>query len=235
MNPAETWRYAGGDECADFFTACLKAAAIDLPADAKVLEIGCAEFDWLTPASQAWPEMTITGVDWRGKGQQGHYTRLQADVRNPELFAPESFDWIVSISAIEHVGLGHYNNDPRDADGDTVAIANAFRWLKPNGWLLFDVPYNPKGYSVQGTSHREYDDDALFLRLWSAPLARAKASASWRGTYYCEKHATSVLVEKPREPGTPFYYVGMAFQKVGWLASMDSNHDTHLQRVLSCR
>jgi SAM-dependent methyltransferase len=216
MNPASAWSYAGGDSCCEFFTQCLKASPIDVPADARVLEIGCAEFDWLTPASQTWPGMTFDGIDWRDSGKPvPRVTRMKGDVRDPNHYPPGSFDWIVSISAIEHIGLGHYKQDPKDVDGDTVALANAVRWLKPGGWLLFDVPYNPERYVVHGTSHREYDDDAIWTRLWVEPLARAKATARWHGTYYCHAKATTHLIEKPTSATTPFYYVGFAWQKVG--------------------
>jgi SAM-dependent methyltransferase len=216
MNPADTWAYKGGDACADFFSACLKAAAIDAPPNANVLEIGCAEFDWLTPAAVSWPQMTFSGIDWRGKASHHNprVTRTKGDVMQPDAYAPESFDLIVSISAIEHVGLGHYEQDPKEPNGDTIAITNALRWLKPGGWLLFDVPYNPLAYSVQGTSHREYDDDAIWARLWVAPLAAAKASARWHATFYCHARNTTLLLKKPTVPAVPFYYISMAWQKV---------------------
>lgn len=223
MNPADTWAYHGHDDCADFFGQCLKAAKVDVPADARVLEIGCAEFDWLTPARTSWPEMSLVGVDWRVKDKNESntpsFSRLHGDARNPDLFTPETFDWIVSISAIEHVGLGHYKNgkdsDPVDSDGDTAAITNAFRWLKPGGWLLFDVPYHPQEYRVCGTEYRLYNDDAIWNRLWVKPLCEAKAKAKWHGTWYAEAGKAKALVEKPSQPCHPFHYVGLAWQKVG--------------------
>lgn len=223
MNPADAWSYRGQDDCADFFGACLTMAQIDVPINASVLEIGCAEFDWLTPAHASWPEMSFIGLDWRlkhkGKNETPHISRRRLDVRDPALFPPESFDWVVSISTIEHIGLGHYrfgnDADPLDPEGDTIAIANAMRWLKPGGWLLFDVPYDPSGYDVPSTKYRVYDDGAIFLRLWVEGLARAKARARWRGTWYAKARAPKGLMEKPTEPTTPFYYAGMAWQKVG--------------------
>lgn len=213
---AKSWDYPGGDGCCDFFSHYLKAANPDVPAHARVLEIGCSEFDWITQATRCWPEMDLTGIDTRsGENVRGPNARtMLGNVLERDLFAPESFDLIVSISAIEHVGLGHYG-DPLDPDGDTKAIAHAFRWLKPGGWLLFDVPYNPDAYKVEGTSHREYDDDALFLRLWCHPLAEAKAKAKWVSTVYTHARDCKSLVEKPKEAAEPFWYVGVGFQKVG--------------------
>ena len=215
MKIAGSWTYPGGDSCADFFTRYLNAANPDIPANANVLEIGCEEFDWLGPAKQCWPEMSLTGIDWRTSGRfdKDGYVKRHGDARNLGLFAPESFDLIVSISAIEHIGLGHYKQDPIDLDGDIAAMANAFKWLKPGGWLLFDVPYDPTGYKKLRTECRVYDDSALWDRLWCEPLVRAKATAAWRTTVYAHAKNTGVLIEKPTEPADPFYYVGLGWQK----------------------
>ena len=83
---------------------------------------------------------------------------------NPELFAPESFDAIVSVSAIEHVGLGSYDNDPKNRHGDQEAMKNAHRWLKPRGWMYLDVPYRDDAYEVH-KNFRAYNEDALERRL----------------------------------------------------------------------
>lgn len=223
MNVAEAWTYPGGDGCVDFFTQCLRAAKPDIPSTATVLEIGCSEFDWLTPAHQSFPDMTLIGVDWRTMNSKPFpkVDTVRADITTPGLFPPQMFDWIVSISAIEHVGLGHYYHstsqepDPTKADGDILAIANAFSWLKIGGWIMFDVPYHPKRYEVIGTSHREYNSEELFMRLWCEPLARAKATAAWRHTFYCKAGHEKTLVDAPTEPHNPFYYCMMMAQRVG--------------------
>ena len=236
MSFADAWtdEDASGDGCALFFGRYLKAANPDVPAGGKVLEIGCSEFDWLTPASKRWPDAEFTGVDWRNPPDANKRgPRAQAvhgNALDPDLFPARYFDLIVSLSAIEHMGLGHYNEDPLDVDGDTHAIANAVRWLKIGGWLLFDVPYNPAEYRVVDTSHREYNDDALWQRLWIDPLCQAAVAeraagyyendprsvrVRWHGTYYCKAGEEGALIEKPAEPCHPFYYVGLAWQRVG--------------------
>lgn len=93
MKVAESWAYQGGDGCADFFGLCLKEANPDIPANAHVLEIGCSEFDWLTPATWCWPEMTLIGIDTRNGGDNARGPRavaVNADVMKSELFAPAS-------------------------------------------------------------------------------------------------------------------------------------------------
>lgn len=218
VNLATTWPDRCGDGCGEFFGACLAQAQPDVPDTARCLEIGCAEWDWLDVAATSWPTMTLLGIDWRcgnNVRHDGRVTTQQADTRDGNLFAPGSFDLITSISAIEHVGLGHYSHDPIDPDGDTKAIANAFTWLKPGGWLLFDVPYDRTGYRVHGTEYRVYDDGAIWDRLWVEPLVRAKGKARWKGTFYATAGLPHVLIEKPTTSLAPsFHYVGFAWQKV---------------------
>ena len=211
-----SWSYAGDDPGIGLFDTCLTAGApmVVLPG-MHILEIGCQEADWLSEAHRAWPEIDLVGIDTRATdAASGAVTRLRADARHADLFPAESFDGIVSLSAIEHIGLGHYG-DPIDPDGDTKAMANVFRWLKPGGWVYFDVPYDPTGYQVKGTECRVYDDDALFERLWMQPLADAKARARWLWDGYVHAKAPRELLDKPTVAAQPFYYRACVFQKVG--------------------
>ena len=107
------------------------------------------------------PDVDITGIDWRACTGPGHLIRGDVLVQT---FPPETFDAIVGISSIEHIGLGHYEADPLDVDGDRHAMERAAGWLKPGGWIYADVPYGPE-YRVDGTSHRIYNETALQARL----------------------------------------------------------------------
>jgi SAM-dependent methyltransferase len=205
---ADAWPDVG-DSCGKFFGTCLKAFRPDLRADASVLEIGCCEFDWLKHASQAWPAMTLTGIDWRTYKRKERYEVIKGDVMTHD-FQPASFDWIVSVSAIEHIGLGHYEKDPKRDDGDTRAITRAWDWLKPGGWLSFDVPYNPERYEVVGTSHRIYDDDAIHERLVHGLPWRM----AWSGIA-APKDTHALIPPRPRRGGEEFDYIGFWWQKPG--------------------
>ena len=152
-----------GDPCLDLFSLALRTW--QMPIKGRVLEIGCCEADWVACALKADPTLQITGVDWRDRSYDSRWTFVRGDVNQVD-FEPESFDWVVSISAIEHVGLGHYEKDPVREDGDSEAIRRAVRWLKPGGSLYFDVPYTPEGFTVDGTKHRTYDAAALRERLF---------------------------------------------------------------------
>lgn len=112
---------------------------------------------------------------------------------------------------MEHMGLGHYNQDPKADDGDSLVMGNAYRWLKPGGWLYLDVPWNSGdgAYHVHGTSHRVYDDATVQSRL----VGPHDWSVQWRGV--AGKHATSTLLtETPRlKGGESFYYLGLWLRK----------------------
>jgi len=203
------------------FRACLAAGApMTFEPGARVLEIGCCEAPWLYQAHKAWPQTFFTGIDTRAPDVidgEGMVRRMPANVMDPELFEPESFDGIVSLSAIEHVGLTHYG-DPPDPDGDSKAIANAWRWLKPGGWLYFDVPYDPSGYRVQGTECRVYDDTEIMARLilpfvdWGLEELKGVLAREWRGYVHAESPHL-LLSEPPTVAVKPFHYCAMCWVK----------------------
>ena len=151
-----------GDACVAMFGTLYEMGRLHLPHGAHVLEVGCAEDDWLTPMTLERPDLQLTGIDWRDCERPG--TVIRGDVLTHD-FPAESFDAIVGISSFEHIGLGHYNQDPLDEDGDRHCFERIVKWLKPWGWVYGDVPYDPDRYSVNGTAYRTYDDAAIASRL----------------------------------------------------------------------
>jgi len=170
----------GGDACWNIWEGVYKLREFDFPPYARVLEIGCAELDWMSLVLEARPDLSITGIDWRACDRKG--LTIQGDVLVHD-FPPASFDAVVGISSVEHIGLGHYNEDPCHVDGDSVAVARAAQWLKPGGWFYADVPYDPTGYRVVGTKCRVYDEAALTERLVTPfqPVRRAQFYANQEG------------------------------------------------------
>ena len=198
------------------FGACLVAGApMVFEPGAGVLEIGCCEAPWLYQAHQAWPQTFFTGIDTRAPDVidgDGMVRRMAANVMDPDLFEPDSFDGIVSLSAIEHIGLGHYG-DPPDPDGDSKAIANAWRWLKPGGWLYFDVPYDPTGYRVEGTECRVYDDAAVATRLMHQRDLIIPPAWVGVGRFYADANSPHLLLPSPVHHVKPFHYVAFFWIK----------------------
>lgn len=154
----------GGDLCLSFWADAWNAGVVTFPPDAQVLEIGCAEANWITPMMQERPDLKIYGLDWRRCEREQAAELRQDDVLTTD-YRQDCFDAIVSVSAIEHIGLGSYENDPAHEHGDTIAVERAYTWLKPGGWMYLDVPYRPDGpYSVN-SNYRAYDEDAIQSRL----------------------------------------------------------------------
>jgi len=160
----------GNDPCLSIFGDIYGAGQLVFPPHAHVLEIGCAEADWITPMLAERPDLQITGIDWRACTRPGRVIR--GDILT-WCSPPNRFDVVVGISSIEHIGLGHYDADPLDVDGDIHCMERVCRWLKPGGWVYADVPYE-KAYRVEGTSHRVYDDAALDARLVPRGMRRVK-------------------------------------------------------------
>ena len=212
-----SWSYDLGDIGIKLFDACLSAGApMTFAPGAAILEIGSCETDWLERANAAWPETAFQGIDVRGDKHNRPY-RMKRDALDPAIFPDESFDGIVSLSAIEHMGLGHYG-DPIHETGDIRVVANAWRWLKPGGWFYLDVPYDPTGYRVNGTKCRVYDDCALAARFMTGAAAaingvmlRPWSVLPW--TAYAEHPKTEHLVPKPTAAIQPFHYVALVLRK----------------------
>lgn len=76
-------------------------------------------------------------------------------VVKPDVFenAPAQFDLALSISSVEHAGLGRYG-DPLDPDADLKAMADMARLLKPGGKLVLAVPMGRD--AVVWNAHRIY-------------------------------------------------------------------------------
>lgn len=167
-----------GDLCLNIWADAYASGLFDFPPHARVLEIGCAEADWMSPMLAIRPDLELTGIDWRGCKRPGRI--IKGDVLT-EAFPDGAFDCVVGISSIEHVGLGHYEKDPADPDGDRRCLERVARMLVRGGWAYLDVPYNAAGYTVRGTECRVYDDAAIRERLAVAGLTETHRWYANRG------------------------------------------------------
>ncbi|MCL2925882.1 MAG: class I SAM-dependent methyltransferase [Trichodesmium sp. MAG_R04] len=84
----------------------------------------------------------------------------QADVRSIPI-ADETFDRIVAVSVIEHIGLQspqvNSNQLPKiDEDGDIEAVRELARLLKIGGELIMTLPFGVKDELILGKQARNY-------------------------------------------------------------------------------
>jgi SAM-dependent methyltransferase len=133
---------------------------------ARVLDLGCAEStNALEMASLGYD---VVGVDLRELPlAHASLQTLRADIGNLPL-PDDSFDVVVSLSTIEHVGLDWYAKTPEGTD-DHKVIAEVKRVLRPGGRLVLTIPF---GRHTVTPVHRVYDRPMLDALL--APLRRVE-------------------------------------------------------------
>jgi SAM-dependent methyltransferase len=161
---------AGMDLCVGFLDCCLDCGDFDFPQHARVLEVGCAEADTVAYLKERRPDLHITAIDWREVERPKADKLVRGDVLR-YTFPPASFDCIVAVSTVEHIGLGAYG-DPVDVDGDTHAMTRMASWVRPHGLIYVDVPYRPEGVYTVNENYRAYDDASVFTRLVVPSLTR---------------------------------------------------------------
>ncbi|MCJ7631165.1 methyltransferase domain-containing protein [Candidatus Bathyarchaeota archaeon] len=143
---------------ADVFTF---AQEFNEPIPSTVLEIGAND----EPASNilALAGYTVFGVDLKPYMNRVNlplnFTFIQADFNLLRFDSP--FDAIVSLSTIEHVGLGPYGETPY-ADGDILTMENVYNALRNGGRVYLTVPV---GIHQVPRDWRVYDKNALKHRL----------------------------------------------------------------------
>jgi len=81
-------------------------------------------------------------------------TFVQANLMNLDASKKNYTDSISSLHAIEHFGLGRYN-DPIDVDGHLKALDNIHLILKPGGTFYFSTPIGKQ--SIYFNAHRVFN------------------------------------------------------------------------------
>lgn len=204
------WTYGESDPALMLWTAALSKWDMRLPRDARVLELGCAETDFLERLQQQNPGYAVTGVDCFA---QPRVNVIAGDACDCTLFEPASFDAVILLGALEHFGLGFYG-DPRHDDalgeciGDFRAMQNVVDWLKPGGWVYFDVPCNPRGRIQENRHFRQYAPSEVQSRL----LAPSGLVEVHRGYSWPEPHA-GTWCDEPTEEFIPYHFVAVVADK----------------------
>ncbi len=194
------WSYDGADPGLRLFALANPKLPKAIEANGTmptVFEIGCADTDFMERVRTATSgRSSVSGIDWR---------HGRKDART--VWLPPA-DVFVSLSTIEHIGLGHYESDPVDPYGDIKVVQRVRDVLNfggsVDGWFYFDVPYAPEGYYQLGTKCRIYDDQALFERFGPHEVLG-----------YTDPSVNG-WIQKPtknHEGSRPYYYVALLIRK----------------------
>lgn len=209
------WTYDQSDPALMLFTAAVERFRMTFPSGSRVLELGCAESDWLERMAHMDPSLELVGVDARRHERhnpQPNVTIVTGSAMDRALFPEASFDRIVLLGALEHFGLGFYG-DAEDPDGDTHTMQNVAYWLKPGGFAYFDVPCQPT-YRIQPNRHyRSYSphgENSAWLRLVSSTGLQEIN----RGYSLPEPNA-GTWCHEPTVERVPYWFVAVLCQKVG--------------------
>lgn len=117
----------------------------------KILDIGCRYS--LLPLQLASLGHNVTGVDiHKYNGQHPNFKFVKGDFLKIPLKA-NFFDLVISLSTIEHIGLGFYG-EKKDKDGDKKAIQKVHKILKKGGVLLLTAPF---GKPIDSSWYRVYN------------------------------------------------------------------------------
>lgn len=164
----------------------------DEESNLKILEIGAHD----NAAAQilAISGHDVTGVDLRETDQVSHknYKHIVGDFCNmPIKFYKKqygTYDCVITISAIEHFGLGVYGDESDKEYYDVVAMNHAYNMLKPGGRCYIVVPFGGKFITVK-PHWRVYDFGAIKDRLqqnfkFSHAQIQCSEKVAVHGTWY---------------------------------------------------
>jgi len=142
----------------------------------RVLDVGYASAEpRYLDALTALRVPLLVGIDLAASPRAG-IRPIVADVRAPAL-RPASFDLVLAISVIEHVGRDNTRyigerSDAADPEGDLVAIRALSSLLTPGGRLLLTVPF---GVEEDHGWFLQYDARRLDRLIAASGLALAEA------------------------------------------------------------
>jgi hypothetical protein len=124
--------------------------------DKTVLDFGAFESTVPLQLSALGHDVTV----WDQRPYPFKHSRIRVisdDILADNVTQDRAFDIVMSISTIEHLGLGNYG-DIADDDGDKRAVSALWRMVKPGGRLVVTVP---AGKSSVQRGYRIYDQNRL--------------------------------------------------------------------------
>ncbi|OUL33180.1 class I SAM-dependent methyltransferase [Nostoc sp. 106C] len=121
----------------------------------NILDVGASES--LLSYELASFNYSVTAIDIRPIGLfHPNLKFVKSDICQPVL-PPASFDCVVALSTIEHIGLGWYGDKIKE-NYDLEAIKQIYALLKPEGHFILTVPY---GKEALTPVHRIYNKESV--------------------------------------------------------------------------
>lgn len=126
------------------------------PEEHRVLDFG--GYESLLPLTLSALGHEVTVLDQRPYPFKGPGLRsVTADLFSQSPVPAGSFDLVISISTIEHLGLGRYE-DVKVPDGDRLGVERLWSFLRSGGRLMASVP---AGQPTVQRGYRTYDEARL--------------------------------------------------------------------------
>lgn len=189
-----------------------KAAILDIGSAGSGLARAIERF-----GGSKWQVLGIDLAEREGEEEEGGERGCDArmDARSTGLRSG-SFDQVVCISTVEHIGL---SCGISDGDGDAKAMKEMYRVLKKGGSAIISIPYGNRA-SIVRQQHRVYDSRALvrlaarffvakkefyryrsgrWLRCSQAAAGRAADNGSYVPSKFHSAACTCLLLKKKRQ------------------------------------
>ncbi|MBR8839831.1 MAG: DUF268 domain-containing protein [Stigonema ocellatum SAG 48.90 = DSM 106950] len=132
-----------------------------------VLDVGAAES--LLAYELACLNYSVTAIDIRPIGlSHPNLKFVKSDICKP-VIPPASFDCVVALSTLEHIGLGWYGDETGETF-DCEAVKQIHILLKPRGSFILTVPYGKKAVTPV---HRIYDKESLHTLIQGFDISLA--------------------------------------------------------------
>jgi hypothetical protein len=173
-----------------------------LPTGARILDVGSAESTVaLSLASMGYDVVALDLNRYPFSHPNLTVVESRLETWEPE---PQSFDAILCISTIEHVGVGWYGDEPQTEFADRHALERLGEWLKTGGLLVLTVPY---GMARIDEVERTYDEKTLDALVdgWiieDRTIAAQQDDMAWTvGDSGTAGNAVAMLVMRPPKRG----------------------------------
>jgi len=165
---------------------------LDFHHKGKVLDLGCCES--LISINLATAGFEVTGMDIRPyllKHPNFHF--IQADICQTKI--KTKFDYILSISTLEHIGLNTIYGPSSQSTDDQNAINQIYQLLKPKGKLILTVPASKHGW--QNSFMRSYTDLQLKKMLKNFAKVQIEYFKPDKKRQFWSKTTANQLPSKP--------------------------------------